>query len=61
MVRKQATIEALKPRKRPLQKRSAETVAVILEAAARVLELHGFEGFNTNAIAERAGVSIGSL
>jgi AcrR family transcriptional regulator len=25
------------------------------------LELHGFEGFNTNAIAERAGVSIGSL
>ena len=34
---------------------------MILEAAARVLELHGFEGFNTNAIAERAGVSIGSV
>ncbi len=61
MPRKQATTEALKPRKTPLQRRSAETVAVILEAAARILELHGFEGFNTNAIAERAGVSIGSL
>ena len=36
-------------------------MAVILEAAARILELHGFEGFNTNAIAARAGVSIGSL
>ncbi len=61
MTRKQAATEALKLRKTPLQKRSAETVAVILEAAARILEQHGFEGFNTNAIAERAGVSIGSL
>jgi AcrR family transcriptional regulator len=61
MAIKPAAREALKPRKTPLQKRSEETVAVILEAAARVLELHGFEGFNTNAIAERAGVSIGSL
>lgn len=36
-------------------------MAVIVEAAARVLERKGFEGFNTNAVAERAGVSIGSL
>ena len=34
---------------------------MILEAAARVLETHGLEGYNTNAIAERAGVSIGSV
>ncbi len=61
MTKKQAAAEALKPRKTPLQRRSAETVAVMLEAAARILEQHGFEGFNTNAIAERAGVSIGSL
>jgi AcrR family transcriptional regulator len=61
MTKKRTSHEALKPRKTPLQKRSAETVAVILEAAARILELFGFEGFNTNAIAERAGVSIGSL
>ena len=33
----------------------------MLEAAAQVLERDGLEGFNTNAVAERAGVSIGSL
>jgi AcrR family transcriptional regulator len=36
-------------------------VATLLEAAAQVLESKGLEGFNTNAVAERAGVSIGSL
>ena len=51
----------LKPRKTPTQPRSAQTVAALLEAAAQVLERHGLEGFNTNAVAERAGVSIGSL
>jgi AcrR family transcriptional regulator len=61
MTRKKASTEVIKPRKTPLQKRSTETVAVILEAAARILEQDGFEGFNTNAIAERAGVSIGSV
>ena len=61
MARKQTAAEALKPRKTPSQRRSADTVAIILEAAARILEQRGFEGFNTNAIAERAGVSIGSL
>jgi AcrR family transcriptional regulator len=51
----------LEPRKRPIQARSAETVTAILEAAARILEERGFDGYTTNAIAERAGVSIGSL
>ena len=51
----------LNARKQPLQERSRETVAVILEAAARVLEVRGLEGYNTNAVAERAGVSIGSV
>ena len=50
-----------KPRKRPLQTRSRETVAVILEATARILEAEGLEAANTNAIAARAGVSIGSV
>lgn len=36
-------------------------VAAILEAAARVLETRGLEGFNTNRVAEAAGVSVGSL
>src|SRR6185369_10835990 len=48
-------------RKQPVQERSRETVAVILEAAARVLEREGLNGYNTNAIATRAGVSIGSV
>jgi AcrR family transcriptional regulator len=51
----------LKPRKLPAQTRSTETVNAILEAAARILETKGFEGYTTNAVAERAGVSIGSL
>jgi len=52
---------SLKPRKIPRQERAADTVAAILEAAARILERHGLRGYNTNAVAERAGVSIGSL
>lgn len=52
---------ALKPRKSPRQCRSAETVRTILEGAARILEERGLDGYTTNAVAERAGVSIGSL
>ncbi len=51
----------LEPRKKPLQDRANATVATILEAAAIVIERHDGKDFNTNAIAERAGVSIGSL
>ena len=32
-----------------------------MAAAAHILEARGLAGFNTNAVAERAGVSIGSL
>lgn len=49
------------PRKRPRQARSVATFEAILEAAARILESLGFAGFNTNAVAELAGISIGSL
>jgi len=52
---------SLKARKAPDQARSRETVSVILEASARILESDGLCGFNTNAIAAKAGVSIGSL
>jgi AcrR family transcriptional regulator len=51
----------MEPRKQPAQARSAETVAAIVEAAARILEDKGFRGYNTNDVAARAGVSIGSL
>jgi AcrR family transcriptional regulator len=36
-------------------------VKAVLEAGARILEQRGLEGYTTNAIAERAGVSIGSF
>jgi len=48
-------------RKKPLQSRSRATVEAVLVAAAHILEERGLSGFNTNAVAERAGVSIGSL
>lgn len=52
---------ASKRRRRPVQARSEATVAAILEATAQVLESQGYEGATTGRIAERAGVSVGSL
>jgi AcrR family transcriptional regulator len=51
----------LKQRKQPLQDRARTTVEAIVEAAAQLISAHGLESFNTNAVADRAGVSIGSL
>lgn len=51
----------IQPRKTPVQRRSVETVAAILEASAHILEKEGLRRFNTNVIAVRAGISIGSL
>src|SRR5271170_7397462 len=51
----------LEARKAPAQARSKETVNVILEASARILESDGSRGFNTNSVAVKAGVSVGSL
>jgi AcrR family transcriptional regulator len=48
-------------RRIPRQIRAEETVAAIVEAAAQVLETGGLAGFTTNAVAQRAGVSIGTL
>ena len=48
-------------RRTPRQARAAETAAAILEGAAQILEAGGLAGFTTNAVAERAGVSIGTL
>ena len=54
-------VTPLQSRKSPAQSRAVETVAAVLEAAARILEERGFAGYTTNAVALRAGVSIGSL
>jgi AcrR family transcriptional regulator len=53
--------QTLSPRKTPSQARSAFTVQAILDAAARVLAQRSLDGFNTNRVAEVAGVSVGSL
>lgn len=52
---------ALKPRRAPVQARSRATVEAILTAAARIFSTQGYAAGTTNRIAERAGVSIGSL
>lgn len=52
---------ALIPRKAPRQARAQATHEAILEAAAQIIGTGGLSAFNTNAVAQRAGVSIGSL
>jgi AcrR family transcriptional regulator len=48
-------------RKAPKQARSNELVAAVLEAAVQVLATEGAQRFTTSRVAERAGVSVGSL
>jgi AcrR family transcriptional regulator len=56
--RRRASISS---RKRPRQARSTELVAAILDAAIQVLAKEGAQRFTTARVAERAGVSVGSL
>jgi AcrR family transcriptional regulator len=48
-------------RKRPKQARSNDLVAAVLEAALQVLAREGAQRFTTTRVAERAGVSVGSI
>ena len=48
-------------KKEPKQARSRASVDAMVQACARVLESRGYAGLSTNAIAEVAGVSIGSV
>ncbi|MFW1773358.1 TetR/AcrR family transcriptional regulator [Acinetobacter seifertii] len=52
---------ALKPRKSPVQARSTATIEVLHEATIQVLLKEGIVKCNTTRIAERAGVSVGSI
>ena len=52
---------SVRPRKKPVQKRSQVTVDAIVEAAARIFVREGYPSATTNRIAELAGVSVGSL
>jgi len=49
------------PRRQPRQARALATRAAIFEATAQILEAEGEAALNTNRIAERAGVSVGTL
>lgn len=51
----------LEPIRTPVQARSRATVEQILASAVQVFELYGYAAGTTNRIAERAGVSVGTL
>ena len=55
------TPSSLKPRKTPTQARSTGTVDAVLEATLQVLLSVGKERLTTTRVAERAGVSVGTL
>ena len=48
-------------RRKPTQARARATMDMIFEATARIIERNGIAALNTNRIAERAGISIGTL
>jgi AcrR family transcriptional regulator len=48
-------------RRTPVQQRSAERLARILDACAELLDETGYEQLSTRAVAARAGVPIGSV
>ena len=53
--------EALKPRKTPVQARSEATVDAIFKATIQVLLSDGERRLTTTRVAERAGVSVGTM
>ena len=52
---------SLSRRRKPIQPRSVFTVNAVLEATARILTEQGLDRLTTNAVAELAGVSVGSI
>lgn len=52
---------SLTPRKRPRQARSAATLDAIFEATIQVLLADGMRALTTTRVAERAGVSVGTM
>ena len=48
-------------RRKPRQARSKEKVDRVLQASRRILEEEGTTAFNTNRIAQEAGIGVGSL
>lgn len=59
--RRPSPAASFRSRKLPRQRRSRATVEALVEATARLLAERGYRGATTRRIAERAGVSVGSL
>jgi AcrR family transcriptional regulator len=57
-MKKKSGAVALRSRHQPSQQRAKESVDAILTTAAALLDEVGVDGFNTNLLAERAGVRI---
>src|SRR6516165_964741 len=53
--------DVVSQRRKPTQARARATMDTIFEATARIIERDGVGVLNTNRIAERAGISIGTL
>ncbi len=45
----------------PAQRRSAETVDLILRVSLELLDSHGLQAFNTNAVAAKARINVGTV
>jgi AcrR family transcriptional regulator len=54
-------MKRISPRKYPIQDRSRHTVDAIIQAAGQVLVTHGLAKSTTHVVAQRAGVSVGTL
>jgi len=54
-------LRRFEPRKTPVQRRAAVTVDAISEATIQVLLKHGINQLTTTRVADRAGVSVGTL
>ena len=54
-------LSAFEPRKTPIQTRATVTVGAISEATIQVLLTQGADRLTTTRVAERAGVSVGTL
>jgi AcrR family transcriptional regulator len=60
-IMKTAALHTFEPRKTPVQNRSTVTVKAIAEAAIQVLLAVGLNRLTTTRVADREGVSVGTL
>jgi AcrR family transcriptional regulator len=56
-----ALTRRIRQRKRPVQQRAQATLEAVLEATLQVLKRDGYLALTTTRVAERAGVSVGTL